>query len=113
MPRGAAGGSWRYSADGQSQAQGFLSNIAGGDPGIGGFNVPTINTQPQSSPSITDSNCRWVRRCCRAVAPIYLVPAQCPPLLSKVGAYDDAMLFLSPQRCSRTKTLGWCDVRRP
>ena len=59
---GAVGGSWRYSADGQSQAQGFLSNIASGDPGMGGFSIPTISTQPQSSPSISDSvNCRWVR----------------------------------------------------
>ena len=60
---GAVGGSWRYSTDGQSQAQGFLTNMAG-DSGVGGFNVPMISTQPQSSPSISDSNCRWVRLYC-------------------------------------------------
>ena len=51
------GGSWRYSVEGQSHSQGYLT---GGGP-LGGFSMPAISAQPQSSPSISDSNCRWVR----------------------------------------------------
>ena len=59
----AAGAPWRYAADpAHSHSQGFLSGGGGGPPhGGGGFSMPAISTQPQSSPSISDSNCRWVR----------------------------------------------------
>ena len=56
------GGTWRYSVEGQSHSQNFLTGGGGGGgPHLGGFGMPPISTQPQSSPSISDSNCRWVR----------------------------------------------------
>ena len=58
----AARGSWRYASDPNlSHSQGFLSGGGGPPHAGGGFSMPAISTQPQSSPSISDSNCRWVR----------------------------------------------------
>ena len=74
---GATGATWRYAAEpGHAHSQGFLSS-GGGLPHGGGFSMPAISTQPQSSPSISDSNCRWVR-----LTGALMLPHSCPVGLS-------------------------------